>query len=69
MLRINAPVFYTTSDDPPEVHPALVAKIHPDGLLDLHVFYPDESGPVRVRNVPPGRGPHSWFDPRTKNTP
>lgn len=69
MLRINAPVFYTTADDPPEVHPALIAAVHPDGTLDLLVFYPEESGPVRVRKVPPGRGPHSWFDPRNKNRP
>ncbi len=62
MTRVNAPVFYTTADDPPQVHPALVATINADGTVHLDVFFPEEKGPVRLRNVPPGRGPHSWFD-------
>lgn len=60
--RVNAPVFYTTADDPPEVYPALVAKVNADGTLDLQVYFPGGRGPVRVRNVPKGRHPHSWFD-------
>lgn len=69
MTRINAAVFYTTDDNPPDVVPALIARIHADGVVDLNVFFPDESGPVPVRNVPLGRGPHSWFDPLTKDLP
>lgn len=63
MVRVNAAVFYTTADDPPEVHPALVARVNGDNTIDLHVFLPEETWPVLIRNVPPGRGPHSWFDP------
>lgn len=60
--RVNAAVFYTTAEDPPEVHPALVARINGDGTVDLYVYFPEGSGPIRVRRVPEGRHPHSWFD-------
>jgi hypothetical protein len=69
MGRLNRAVFYTTADDPPQVHPALVARENGDRTVDLWVFFPEESGPLRVRSVPEGRGPHSWFDPIRRNTP
>jgi hypothetical protein len=64
MVRANAAVFYTTSGTPLGVHPALVVRINVDGTVDLDVFYPEGNNvPVRVRNVPEGLGPHTWFDP------
>jgi hypothetical protein len=62
VTKVNAPVFYTTADDPPEVHPALVSRVNGDGTVDLYVYFPEGSGPIRVRNVPQGRHPNSWFD-------
>lgn len=61
--RKNQAVFYTTTDDPPQVLPALIFRVNVADTCDLAVLYPDESIPRRVLNVPHGTHPHGWFWP------
>lgn len=69
MPRLNSGVFYISTNEPPEVYPALVVRINADGTVDLDVFLRSQLDPVRVRNSPEGRTPHCWFDPFVSRPP
>jgi hypothetical protein len=60
MPRVHEAIFYTTDDDPPVVHPALIAAVHNEITVDVYVFLPLESGPRREYRVPYGWGPRTW---------
>jgi len=64
--RLHRPraCFYTTTETPPRVLPAIIVRTRNGGTnCDLAVLYPDESIPRQLANVPHGTGPHSWCWP------